>query len=69
EYHFRLGEALKTLRNSQVLIIASGSATHNLRELSREAINAIPPEWVKEFAYRFSLYLAFLSNFLRSGYL
>ncbi|MEL6929606.1 MAG: class III extradiol ring-cleavage dioxygenase [Cyanobacteria bacterium J06600_6] len=50
EYHFRLGEALKTLRNSQVLIIASGSATHNLRELSREAINAIPPEWVKEFS-------------------
>ena len=50
EYHFRLGKALKTLRNSQVLIIASGSATHNLREFRKQAIDAAPPGWVKEFS-------------------
>jgi 4,5-DOPA dioxygenase extradiol len=30
EYHFRLGEVLGSLRNKGYLVLASGSATHNL---------------------------------------
>ncbi|KAG0011714.1 hypothetical protein BGZ81_002036 [Podila clonocystis] len=33
EYHIRIGEALKQLRQENVLIVASGTAVHNLRDL------------------------------------
>ena len=48
-HHVRLGEALKPLRDEGVLIMASGGATHNLRELSYQRGNPVPQPWVVEF--------------------
>ena len=48
-HHVRLGEALRPLRDEGVLIIASGGATHNLRELSRQRGNPEPQPWAAEF--------------------
>lgn len=49
QYHFELGKALQPLRDEGVLILASGNATHNLRELN-PTDQAVPPEWVTQFA-------------------
>jgi 4,5-DOPA dioxygenase extradiol len=45
-HHFRLGRALAPLRAEGVLILATGSATHNLSRIGR---GEVPPEWAKEF--------------------
>jgi 4,5-DOPA dioxygenase extradiol len=47
-YHRQLGQALETLRQQGVLIIGSGSATHNLHAFSVQ-YDAAPPFWVQQF--------------------
>lgn len=46
-YHYNLGRALAPLKDEGVLIVASGSATHNLRTLDRGAKSIAP--WALEF--------------------
>lgn len=48
-HHFRIGEALRPLRDEGVLILASGSVTHNLREFGRHDYAGAPPHWVSGF--------------------
>ncbi len=48
QYHWQLGRALAPLRQSGVLIIGSGSATHNLSAFTAQQ-DAPPLPWVKEF--------------------
>ncbi len=47
--HFELGERLSVLRESDVMIIASGNVTHNLREADLYNKNAPVDSWAKEF--------------------
>lgn len=46
EHHYRLGCSLAPLREEGVLILATGSATHNLSRLGR---GEVPPEWARAF--------------------
>lgn len=46
EHHFRLGRALAPLREEGLLILATGSATHNLAKIGR---GDVPPPWASEF--------------------
>lgn len=46
-YHYRLGKALASLKEEGVLIMASGSATHNLRALRFDG--SAPPAWAQAF--------------------
>ncbi len=45
--HFEIGRALGPLRDRDVLIVGSGSVTHNLRELGPEGTP--PPAWATAF--------------------
>lgn len=49
-YHWALGQALRPLREDGVLILASGSITHNLREWRGPARDGATPAWVSEFS-------------------
>lgn len=49
-HHYRLGQALAPLRQENILILASGSLTHNLNYFRGHGFNDPPPEWVREFA-------------------
>ncbi len=46
-WHYRLGAALKPLRQEGVLIVASGGAVHNLRALARDG--GPTHEWAQQF--------------------
>ena len=48
--HEKLGRALAQLRQEGILVIGSGSMTHNLYEFRGQAIDAAVPVWVSEFA-------------------
>jgi 4,5-DOPA dioxygenase extradiol len=48
-HHYRVGEALSTLSKEGVLVIASGSLTHNLGEVWMNARNGTAAAWAREF--------------------
>ena len=48
-WHIALGRALQPLREQGVLIMGSGSITHNLRAVFNHPSGAAVPEWVSEF--------------------
>lgn len=49
EWHIALGRALRPLREHSVLIIGSGSISHNLRAILKHPLGEAAPEWVTEF--------------------
>ena len=48
-HHHSVGRALAPLRDEGVLIVASGSMTHNLSAIQRDGLDAAPPPWVTRF--------------------
>lgn len=50
EHHVRLGRALRRLQDDGVLIIGSGSFTHDLSEFRGQGLDDPVPEWVSNFA-------------------
>jgi len=48
-WHWRLGKALRPLRDEGVLVFASGSVTHNLREFNRQGRDVPPLPYVAAF--------------------
>lgn len=48
-HHLKLGRALASLRNEDVLILGSGGFVHNLRTLTRWQLDAEEPVWSSEF--------------------
>jgi 4,5-DOPA dioxygenase extradiol len=55
-WHLRMGAALAPLRAEGVLILGTGGATHNLREIDWSG--GPPPRWAKEFDDWLALALA-----------
>lgn len=47
--HVQLGAALQALREEGVLVLASGSLTHNLYEFRGQPVDAPAPGWVSSF--------------------
>jgi 4,5-DOPA dioxygenase extradiol len=49
--HRQLGLALQALRHDGVLMIGSGSLTHNLRAIRGQPVDAPAPDWVSRFEH------------------
>jgi len=47
--HLQLGAALQALRHEGVLVLASGSMTHNLQAFRGQPVDAPAPDWVADF--------------------
>ncbi len=56
-HHVQIGRALASLRDEGVLIIGSGSFTHDLSEFRDREINSPSPTWVNQFADWFDVAL------------
>ncbi len=52
EHHYRLGQALRSLRDEGTLILASGAVTHNLEAFFKNGFtrDSGAPDWVRTFA-------------------
>jgi 4,5-DOPA dioxygenase extradiol len=48
-HHIAMGRALAPLRDEGVLVMGSGSLTHNLRKLQRGGGETPAPDWVRQF--------------------
>ncbi len=48
-HHIALGRKLSSLREEDILVMGSGSATHNLRALVRGGAASEPEPWAQEF--------------------
>ena len=57
-HHLRVGRALEPLRKQNILIMGSGSFTHNLSNLRRDAVDAPQPPDVTAFADWFDTAIA-----------
>jgi len=58
EHHFQVGQALRSLRGDDILVLASGSFTHDLRRFRGQPIDAATPADVATFAEWFGDALA-----------
>lgn len=50
EHHLAVGKALQPLIDERMLLLASGSATHNLRDFSGRELHAKPLPYAREFS-------------------
>lgn len=48
-HHFRIGRALAPLRARDILLIGSGTMTHNQRDIDRSGLRPVP-EWARTFS-------------------
>ena len=58
QFHYELGQRLRTLRSKGVLVIGSGNVVHNLRERGGTGVTETPRDWAIEFDRRMASAIA-----------